>query len=130
MPAFVKESRVQSASHMRPLAFRAGIGHEKQNVARLDATDILKYPTQSTPQHSVSLNEKLKTLRHWRKGQARRPSFKTAEHRRSRANHCLNDGEAGKFYQNFSLLCATELQLSTTHSHRNNFLHLNAGKGV
>ena len=59
MPAFVKESRVQSASHMRPLAFRAGIGHEKQNVARLDATDILKYPTQSTPQHSVSLNEKL-----------------------------------------------------------------------
>lgn len=45
---------------MRPLAFRAGIGHEKQKVARLDATDILKYPTQSTPkQHGVSLNEKL-----------------------------------------------------------------------
>lgn len=117
---------------MRPLAFRAGIGHEKQKVARLDATDILKYPTQSTPkQHGVSLNEKLNSgigekVRHAGLASKLRnigavvpitvwSQFLKEDYRWRMME---NDGEAGKFYQlvAYSVLDYNYLQPTATET--------------
>ena len=117
---------------MRPLAFRAGIGHEKQKVARLDATDILKYPTQSTPkQHGVSLNEKPNSgigekVRHAGLASKLRnigavvpitvwSQFLKEDYRWRMME---NDGEAGKFYQlvAYSVLDYNYLQPTATET--------------